>query len=117
MKGGTAKAEPSSEVSFDFQSELNLGFNAAIILIIISGIGVSIAPSPGAIGVYHVLIQTALHELYGVDLTEALAYATLTHGINYIVQVVAGGIFAMRENVKKLPDSADISAINNTEIT
>jgi uncharacterized protein (TIRG00374 family) len=100
--------------AFDFQARFDLGFDAAVVLIIVSGIGVSIAPSPGAIGVYHVLIQTALHELYGIDKTEALAYATLTHGINYLIQVVTGGIFAMRENVKKLPDSADISAIKNT---
>lgn len=83
--------------SFGFQTTYNLGFDDAILLIIISGVGVTIAPTPGAFGVYHLLIQNALVKLYGIPAESALAYATVTHGINYFVQVFVGGLFAFRE--------------------
>ncbi|MFC2131047.1 lysylphosphatidylglycerol synthase transmembrane domain-containing protein [Bacteroidota bacterium] len=89
--------------SFDFQNVFHLGFDDAILLIIISGIGVTIAPTPGAIGVYHVLISNAMVRFYSISPEEALAYATLTHAINYLIQVTVGGLFFMRENIKKIP--------------
>lgn len=101
--------------SFDFQSKFHLGFDDATVLIIISGIGATIAPTPGAIGVYHVLIQNAMVQLYGISSEEALAYATLTHAINYFVQVGIGGLFFFRENIKKLPQRDEISKELATE--
>ncbi len=95
--------------SFDFQAKLSLGFDDAILLIVISGIGVTIAPTPGAVGVYHWLIKNAMARFFGVPPEAALAYATLTHGVNYLVQIVLGGLFFLRENVKKVPlDEEDI---------
>jgi len=96
--------------SFDYQSIYHLNFTDAIILIIVSGVGATIAPTPGAIGIYHFLIQNAMMRLYGMKAEEALAYATLTHAINYLIQLLIGGFFFMRENVKKLPQKSDISS-------
>jgi uncharacterized protein (TIRG00374 family) len=95
--------------SFGFQSTHNLGFDDALLLIVISGIGFTVAPTPGAFGVYHFLIQNAMMKLYGISSEEALAYATLTHAINYLVQVSVGGLFLLRENVKKIPHKEDIT--------
>lgn len=89
--------------SFSFAKAYNLGFDDAILLIIISGIGYTIAPTPGAIGFYHFLIQNALNKLYGISMEESLAYATVTHGINFLTQVVVGGIFLLRENLSLVP--------------
>lgn len=89
--------------SFSFAYKFNLGFDDAILLIIISGIGYTVAPTPGAIGFYHFLIQNALNKLYGISLEESLAYATVTHAINFLSQVVVGGIFIIRENLSILP--------------
>ncbi len=89
--------------SFPFQSTLHLGFQDAILLIIISGIGVTIAPTPGALGVYHFLIQNAMMQFYGLSPEISLAYATLTHGVNYLLQIITGGLFFMRENLRKIP--------------
>lgn len=90
--------------SFGFQNApMNLHFEDAILLIVISGIAFSISPTPGAIGVYHFLIQNTLVKLYGIGPEEALAYATVTHGIGYIIQVGIGGLFLVRENIKKIP--------------
>lgn len=89
--------------SFSFAKTYNLGFDDAILLIIISGIGYTVAPTPGAIGVYHYLIQNALNKLYGVGMEEALAYATVTHALNFLSQVVVGGLFLFRENLSLIP--------------
>lgn len=88
--------------SFPFQASLHLGFSDAILLIIISGIGVTIAPTPGALGVYHFLIQNAMMQFYGLSPEIALAYATLTHGVNYLIQILTGGLFFLRENLRKI---------------
>jgi len=89
--------------SFGFQKTANLGFGDAILLIVISGIAFTIAPTPGAVGVYHLFFQRALVNLYGIGAEEALAYATVTHAINYLIQVIVGGLFILRENITKIP--------------
>ncbi len=95
--------------SFGFnQAPYNLGFDDAILLIVISGVAFSISPTPGAIGVFHFLIQNTLVKLYGVSSEAALAYATVNHGIGYLLQVVVGGLFLLRENLKRIPHQEDI---------
>jgi len=65
-------------------------------------------PAPGGIGVYHSLIQTAMVAIFGIMPEEALAYATLTHGINLIVCFVIGGAFFIFENrIQPLPTDLD----------
>lgn len=96
--------------SFNFHTTANLGFDDAILLIVISGIGSTIAFTPGAVGIYHLLIMGSMVLFYGIPKEEALAYATLTHAINYLIQILVGGIFFMRENLKKIPlQKEDIS--------
>ena len=71
----------------------------------------SIAPTPGAIGVYHWLVVTALVQLYPtITQEEALAYATLTHGVNLILQVIVGACFLFIENVNKLPTKEEFES-------
>lgn len=103
--------------SFSFAKTYNLGFDDAILLIIISGIGYTVAPTPGAIGVYHFLIQNALNKLYGVGMEEALAYATVTHAINFLSQVIVGGLFLLRENLSLIPKVNPEEVMNNGKDT
>lgn len=88
---------------FSFQSLSNLNFDDAILMIVVSGVATTLSPTPGAVGGYHFAVQYTLMKIYGISSEEALAYATLTHGINYIIQMLLGGIFFLRENIKKLP--------------
>jgi glycosyltransferase 2 family protein len=99
--------------SFGFDgAPYNMGFDDAILLIVISGIAFTISPVPGALGVFHILIQNTLMNLYGVGKEEALAYATIVHGVGYLVQVVVGGAFLLRENIKRIPRKRDIEMEN-----
>ncbi|MFM8840317.1 MAG: lysylphosphatidylglycerol synthase transmembrane domain-containing protein [bacterium] len=93
--------------SFDFQSRMNLNLIDATFLFSVGTLS-QFTPAPGGIGVYHSLIQTAMVRIYGIMPEEALAYATLTHGINLIVCFVIGGAFFVYENrIYPLPKDLD----------
>ncbi len=94
--------------TFGFDQAYNMRFDDAILLIVVSGIGTTVAPTPGAIGVYHGLITLTLTRIYDISMEEAVAYATVTHTINYLVQIIPGGFFIFRENIKKIPKRNDI---------
>jgi len=90
--------------AFDFQINANLGLIDAALLVVVSGIGMSIAPVPGGIGVYHWITVTAIVNLYPqISYEEALAYATVSHGLNLAIQVILGGGFMLRENIRAIP--------------
>ncbi|NLO20057.1 MAG: flippase-like domain-containing protein [Ignavibacteria bacterium] len=97
--------------AFDFKIDYALGFDDAILLIVVSGIGTAIAPTPGAVGVFHFLITNTMVRLYGIAPEIALAYATVTHGINYLIQVIPGALFFLRENIKKIPKKEDLNSM------
>ncbi|MGQ9819525.1 MAG: lysylphosphatidylglycerol synthase transmembrane domain-containing protein [Candidatus Kapaibacteriales bacterium] len=103
--------------SFTFGVKYNLGFDDAILLIVISGVGYTIAPTPGAIGFYHFLIQNALFRLYGISLEEALAYATVTHAVNYFSQVIVGGLFLLREQIHLNLLSSEIANLDGKDLS
>jgi uncharacterized protein (TIRG00374 family) len=102
--------------AFDFQNTLNLGVFDAGLLIVVSGIGSTIAPTPGVIGVYHWLIVTALTHLYpSITREESLAFATVTHGINLLLQVALGCVFILRENIRKIPTKKEFEIETNIQ--
>ena len=89
--------------AFDFQATANLGIVDAGLIIVVTGIGLSIAPVPAGVGVYHWLAVTTLVNLYPqISNEEALAYATVFHGINLFIQILLGGVFMLRENIRKI---------------
>ncbi|MES2764687.1 MAG: lysylphosphatidylglycerol synthase transmembrane domain-containing protein [Bacteroidota bacterium] len=86
--------------AFDFQSRLHLGIADATFILLIQSIGVTLAPTPGAIGIYHTLVKITMMNFYGLSEEESLAYATVTHAVGYILTMVVGGYYAMHENIK-----------------
>ncbi len=73
----------------DLQSLYDITVTDAVVLTVVSSIGVSI-PTPAGIGSYHLLMQQALHILFGVDLVTALTFATVLHAVNVIVIFLTG---------------------------
>lgn len=94
--------------AFGFENSYSLGLEDALLLVIVSGIGVTIAPTPGAIGVYHYLVTTALVQLYGIDSETGLAYATVAHAASKLMELLLGGLFFIRENIKEIPSEQDL---------
>lgn len=61
----------------------SLGINEAVVLTIVSSVGVSI-PTPAGIGSYHLLIQQSMWLLYNVPLRTGLTYATVVHAVTIL---------------------------------
>jgi uncharacterized protein (TIRG00374 family) len=69
---------------FDMQTEFDLGITEAIVLTVVSAVGISI-PTPGGIGSYHLFITKALFIFYGVPEATGLAYATISHAATLLI--------------------------------
>jgi uncharacterized protein (TIRG00374 family) len=73
----------------DLHSIYGITVADAVVLTVVSSIGVSI-PTPAGIGSYHLLMQQALHILFDVDLVTALTFATVLHAANVLVIFTTG---------------------------
>jgi uncharacterized protein (TIRG00374 family) len=82
-----------------FAFDLNLDFNAAIIVQVISSIGVAV-PTPGGTGSYHMFASQALTNLFGVPTEVALSYATVTHAAGFIGILIIGLYFFIKDHIK-----------------
>lgn len=80
---------------FDMQSVYGLGFLDALVITVISAIGIAI-PSPGGVGTYHYFVKQSLLILFAVPAVTGIAYATITHAaMVFIVCLIAPGILAI----------------------
>jgi hypothetical protein len=75
----------------DLQSLYNISVADAVVLTVVSSIGVSI-PTPAGIGSYHLLMQQALHILFDVDLVTALTFATVLHAVTLLLIFITGPV-------------------------
>lgn len=103
--------------SFDFQSRLNLGISDALLLLVVTGLAFLVAPTPGAIGVHHIVISKTMIILYGITNKEALAYAILTHAINYVVNTITGGYYYLTKDKNIKLEDLDLKKINSEQNT
>ena len=63
--------------------------DAGVLLVIVT-IGITVAPTPGAVGVYHGFAQVALVRLFGATPEEGLGFALLAWLLNYGMQLILG---------------------------
>jgi uncharacterized protein (TIRG00374 family) len=82
---------------YSFQLHINYGLNAfdALVVLTIATIGV-ILPTPGGAGTYHLFCQQALVQLYGVSVSEAIAFATVVHALALVAFLIFGGPALLR---------------------
>ncbi len=85
--------------AFDSIRQLNLDFGASVVLLTISSIAY-VLPVPGAMGTYHFMLSRALTNLYGVDLITAQSYSLVTHEVGYIVTMVVGLGYFLKDHVR-----------------
>lgn len=67
-----------------------IGIVDAVTVLLIISIGVTIAPTPGALGVYQVFAQAAAIGILGYDSDQALAFGVLAWVINYGTALLGG---------------------------
>lgn len=75
--------------AFGFDKLYNLPWTASLVLLVITTIAVVVPSSPGYVGTYHYLCQLALG-LYNVPPGEALSFAFVIHGINFLPVLLVG---------------------------
>lgn len=64
---------------------------ASIILVVI-GMAVTIAPTPGALGIYQITAQAALVTVCGATMTQGLVFGMISWFVNYGLVLLGGGI-------------------------
>jgi uncharacterized protein (TIRG00374 family) len=77
-------------VGFGFTTRYDMGLSEALVVLVISTVGV-IIPTPGGTGTYHYFCSQTLHHFYEVPLPDALAFATVIHGMAYVAFLATGG--------------------------
>jgi uncharacterized protein (TIRG00374 family) len=84
----------------------SLDLKAALFVLVAGGLGMT-APVQGGIGAYHWLVSQGLL-IYGISLTDGLAYATIVHASQTLLVVLAGTasflMLSVNKNQKLAPD-------------
>ncbi len=93
-----------------FSLDIHLPFAAGVLIQVAAALAVTVAPSPGQLGVFH-LIAVSVLKLYGIDPNQALAYAFVLHGLTYILLMILGITSAWRMGLD-LTKIQDVSAQN-----
>lgn len=91
--------------AFDFVSNYGLDLLSALVVMVISSIGI-IIPTPGGTGTFHFFCMASLSKLFGIPEGQALGYATSVHAVGYIFLLVAGAIALLVANINIAEASA-----------
>lgn len=93
--------------AFGFIDTYSLNWLAALVLLVMTTIGILVPSSPGYVGVYHFLCQLGLG-LFSVPESESLSYAFVMHGINFFPIIIVGLILLGVNHIslKKLQDES-----------
>lgn len=75
-----------------WSTPMNFSVIDGVLLLVVTAVGVTVAPTPGAMGVYQGFAQVAMVSLYGATPTEGLAFGMVAWVLNYGVAVVVGAI-------------------------
>ena len=96
--------------AFDFVSFYALPWSAALIILVTTTFSVLVPSSPGYVGTYHYICQITLG-WFGVPQSEALTFAFLVHGINFLPVLLLGLVLLSIEgmSLKNIESSARTS--------
>jgi hypothetical protein len=98
---------------------LDVGFDAALFVMVVVSFGFMIPSSPGSIGVYHYLSKRALVGVYAVPAHAALSYAFVAHLLYYVPPIIIGLAFLWHQHLSwqklRLITRTQEEAIENEE--
>lgn len=72
---------------------------AAVLVQVLTALAVTVAPSAGQLGVFHLTALFTLNTLFGVNREQALAFAFVLHGVTYLWLTGLGIFFAWRDGL------------------
>lgn len=73
--------------AFDLHTEYGLGMREALVITVISALGIAL-PSPGGIGTYHWFVSRSMLLLFAVPEAAGVAYAIVTHLVMMIIILI-----------------------------
>ena len=85
--------------------DLELGFGAALLVMVATNLAMLIPSSPAALGVFEAATVVALGA-YGIDDSRAFSYAVVLHGLNFLPFVVVGLLLVHGYGVQAWRDAA-----------
>jgi len=80
-----------------FAFHINAPPSAAVLVLCVTSLGMTVPSSPGYIGVYHWLVVSTLL-IFNVDRELALSYAFALHAVTFLPLTLLGIFYMMREN-------------------
>ncbi len=80
-----------------FAFHINAPPSAAVLVLCVTSLGMTVPSSPGYIGVYHWLVVSTLL-IFDVDRELALSYAFALHAVTFLPLTLLGIFYMMREN-------------------
>ena len=72
-----------------FPATADLGLSAVMSLFAIGAIAMA-APLPGGAGSYHLLVPQGLVHLYGIAMSDAVAFTVIFHGWQTLIMIIGG---------------------------
>jgi len=86
--------------SFGFTETYHLGVNAALLLLALTTVAITLPSSPGHVGTLHLMCVISL-EICGLPTTEAFSYAVVFHALFNVILIILGiyGFMGERGNV------------------
>jgi len=94
---------------FSLDATSSLDVKAGIFVLVVGGLGMT-APVQGGIGAYHWLVSQGLL-IYGIQLTDGLAYATIVHTSQTLLVIIVGTIsFLMLSVNNKKQKPVDVNS-------
>lgn len=93
---------------FDLQEVYSLSFADAVVLTMVSAVGISI-PTPGGVGSYHLFITYSLLVLYAIPETTGLAFATITHAATLLLVLLVAPVCLAIDKYVVLKEEANRS--------
>ncbi len=78
-----------------FCFDLDLGFDAALLVVVATNLAMLLPSSPAAIGVFEAATRVALGG-YGIDESSALSYAVVLHAVNFLPYILVGFLVLQR---------------------
>ncbi|RJQ49215.1 MAG: UPF0104 family protein [Nitrospiraceae bacterium] len=85
-------------LAFGIASELPV-VSASLVLTLAVSVFITLAPTPGFLGSYHLACVVALHGIYGIQKAVALSYGIVAWLLAMGLTVVIGLIFAIKDHV------------------
>ncbi len=85
-------------IAFDIENNLPV-LSSLVILCVTVSIFITLAPTPGFLGSYHLGCIAALHVIFGIPKATALSYGIVAWLIDIVFPVIVGAFYAVKENL------------------